>query len=54
MPDEPDKEQQPTETLSKTGLRVPVPTRGEVMAAIRKVSKPDEPDAPPIVDDDPA
>jgi hypothetical protein len=43
MPDKPDQEQQPTERLPKTGLRVPVPKREDVMAALRKVSKP-EPD----------
>lgn len=44
MADTPDQEQQPTETLPKTGLRVPVPKREDVMAAIAKVSKPDEDD----------
>ena len=42
MPDEPDQEQEPTERLPKTGLRVPVPKREDVLAAIRKVSEPDE------------
>jgi hypothetical protein len=41
--DKPDQKQQPTERLPKTGLRVPVPTRKDVMAAIAKVSRPDEP-----------
>ena len=44
MPDEPDHEQEPTERLPKTGLRVPVPKREDVVAAIAKVSQPDEPD----------
>jgi hypothetical protein len=43
MPDKPDHEQEPTETLPKTGLRVPVPKRADVMAAIAKVSRPAEP-----------
>ena len=30
MPDQPDQDQQPTETLPKTGLRVPVPKREDV------------------------
>jgi hypothetical protein len=44
MADKPDQEPEPTETLPKTGLRVPVPRREDVMAAIRKVSKPDKAD----------
>jgi hypothetical protein len=44
MPDEPNQEQEPTERLPKTGLRVPVPKRADVMAAIAKVCRPDEPD----------
>jgi hypothetical protein len=40
---EPDQEQERTERLPKTGLRVPVPKREDVMAAIAKVSRP-EPD----------
>jgi hypothetical protein len=44
MPDKPDHAQEPTERLPKTGLRVPVPKRADVMAAIRKVSQPDEGD----------
>lgn len=44
MADEPDQEREPTEKLPKTGLRVPVPTRKDVMDAIRKVAKPDKPD----------
>jgi hypothetical protein len=45
MPDdERDQEPEPTERLPRTGLHVPVPTRKSVMDAIRKVSKPDEPD----------
>jgi hypothetical protein len=44
MADEPDHESEPTETLPKTGLRVPVPKRKDVMAAIRKVAQPDESD----------
>ncbi|HXD53387.1 MAG TPA: hypothetical protein VN618_01405 [Solirubrobacteraceae bacterium] len=43
MPDEPDQQQKPTERLPKSGVRVPVPEREDVMAALRKVSKP-EPD----------
>jgi hypothetical protein len=43
MPDKPDQEQESTERLPKTGLRVPVPKRTDVMAAIAKVSRP-EPD----------
>jgi hypothetical protein len=42
--DEPDQEPKPTERLPKTGLEVPIPTRKDVMDAIRKVSKPDKPD----------
>ncbi len=48
--DERDQEPEPTEKLPKTGLQVPVPKRVDVMDAIRKVAKPDEPsedDAPP-------
>jgi hypothetical protein len=41
--DQCDQDQEPTETLPKTGLRVPIPKRKDVMAAIRKVSEPDEP-----------
>ncbi len=41
---EPDQEQEPTERLPKTGLRVPVPKHADVMAAIAKVSRPDEPE----------
>jgi hypothetical protein len=37
--DEPDQEQQPTQRTPK-GLKIPVPTREDVMAAIRKVSEP--------------
>jgi hypothetical protein len=37
-----DQEQEPTERLPKTGLRVPVPKRKDVMDALRKVSEPDE------------
>jgi hypothetical protein len=44
MTDEPDQQPEPTEKLPKTGLRVPVPTRKDVMDAIRKAAKPDEPD----------
>jgi hypothetical protein len=44
--DEPDEKQQPTEKLPKTGLEVPIPTRKDVMDAIRKVSKPDEEEPP--------
>ncbi|HTC60615.1 MAG TPA: hypothetical protein VK691_10925 [Solirubrobacteraceae bacterium] len=45
--DKRDQEQEPTETLPKTGLRVPVPKRKDVMEAIRKVAKPDEQDEQP-------
>jgi hypothetical protein len=44
--DEPNQEPEPTETLPKTGLRVPVPKRKDVMDAILKVSEPDEQDEP--------
>lgn len=40
MADDPE----PTETLPKTGLPVPVPKRKDVMDAIRKVAQPDPPD----------
>jgi hypothetical protein len=43
MADEPDQEPESTETLPKTGLRVPVPKRKDVMDALRKASKPDKP-----------
>ena len=53
--DEPDEKQQPTEKLPKTGLEVPIPTRKDVMDAIRKVSEPNKPDEDePIVDEDSA
>jgi hypothetical protein len=52
MPDEPDQKPEPTQRTPK-GLEIPVPTRKDVMAALRKVSEPDE-DAPPIVDEDSA
>lgn len=42
--DQRDQDQEPTERLPRTGLRVPVPTRKNVMDAIRKVARPDEPD----------
>jgi hypothetical protein len=42
--DERDQERQPTERLPKTGLRVPVPKRKDVMDALRRVSKPDDED----------
>jgi hypothetical protein len=35
---------EPTERLPKTGLRVPVPKRKDVMDALRRVSEPDESD----------
>jgi hypothetical protein len=41
--DERDQEQEPTERLPRTGLRVPIPKRKDVMAALRKASEPDEP-----------
>jgi hypothetical protein len=44
--DEPDQDQEQTERLPRTGLRVPVPTRKSVMDALRKVSEPDEPPRP--------
>jgi hypothetical protein len=50
--DERDQEPEPTETLPKTGLRVPVPKRKDVMDAIRKVSEPDGSEDPPIVERD--
>ncbi len=43
MPDD-ERDQQdkrPTQRTPK-GLEIPIPTRGEVMAAIRKVSEPDK------------
>ncbi len=33
-----------TQKLPKTGIEIPVPMRKDVMDAIRKVAKPDEPD----------
>jgi hypothetical protein len=43
MPDEDhDQEPEQTERLPRTGLRVPVPKRKDVMDALRKVSEPDE------------
>jgi hypothetical protein len=48
--DEHDQEPEPTERLPKTGIRVPVPKRRDVMDAIRRVSEPDEPDE----DDEPS
>jgi hypothetical protein len=53
--DERDQESEATERLPRTGLRVPVPKRKDVMDAIRKVSEPDEPEQdeqPPIMNDD--
>jgi len=49
MADEPDQEPEATERLPRTGLRVPVPKRKDVMDALRKVSEPDEdePSRPP-------
>lgn len=35
------------ERLPRSGLRVPAPTRKDVMDAIRKVSKPDDEDKQP-------
>lgn len=44
MADKPDQQdQRPTQRTPK-GLEIPVPTRKNVMDAIRKVAKPDEPD----------
>jgi hypothetical protein len=43
MADEPDQEQQPKTQRTPKGLEIPVPTRKDVMAALRKVSEPDEP-----------
>ncbi|HUA74137.1 MAG TPA: hypothetical protein VL988_05195 [Solirubrobacteraceae bacterium] len=37
-----DHEDEPTERLPRTGLRVPVPKRKDVMDALRRVSEPDE------------
>jgi hypothetical protein len=42
--DERDQEPEPTERLPKTGIRVPVPKRKDVMDAIRRVGKPDDED----------
>ena len=50
-----DEEPEPTERLHRTGLRVPMPKRKDVMDALRKVSEPDEaaePEGPPIVERD--
>jgi hypothetical protein len=44
MADEPDQEPEPTERLPRTGLRVPIPKRKDVMDALRKVSEPDKPE----------
>jgi hypothetical protein len=44
--DQPDQEPEPTERLPRTGLRVPVPKRKDVMDALRKVSEPDEDEQP--------
>jgi hypothetical protein len=42
-----------TQTLPKTGARVPVPKRQDVMDALRKAGEPDESDDDaPIVDED--
>ena len=51
--DQRDQDQEPTERLPRTGLRVPVPKRKDVMDALRKVSEPDETEDEqvPIVDD---
>jgi hypothetical protein len=43
MADEPDQQPKPTQRTPK-GLEIPVPTRKDVMDAIRKVAKPDEPE----------
>lgn len=40
--DQRDQEPEATERLPRTGLRVPVPKRKDVMDALRKVSEPDE------------
>lgn len=56
MADEPDQEQEPTQRTPK-GLEIPLPKREDVMDAIRKVAKPDEPpedEQRPIVDEDSA
>jgi len=42
--DEREQEPEPTERLPKTGLRVPVPKRKDVMDALRRVSEPDDSD----------
>lgn len=44
MADKPDQEPEPTQRLPKTGLEIPIPTRKDVMDAIRKISEPEEPD----------
>lgn len=49
--DDPDQEPEHTERLPKTGLRVLVPKRKDVMDAIRKVARPDE--SEPDEDEDP-
>ena len=46
MAGEHDQEPEKTERLPRTGLRVPIPTRKDVMDAIDKVSEPDEEEPP--------
>lgn len=43
MPDEPTQETQPAKGEPVT---IPVPAKGDVMAALRKVAKADEPEPP--------
>jgi hypothetical protein len=45
MADEPDPPAEPTQTLPKTGARIPLPKRQDVMDALRKAGEPDESDA---------
>jgi hypothetical protein len=54
MADDPDPQPEPTQTLPKTGARIPLPERQDVMDALRKTSEPDKSDDPPIVDEDSA
>jgi hypothetical protein len=41
MADDKHQEPEPTERLPRTGLRVPVPKRKDVMDALRKISRPE-------------
>ncbi|HEX5309088.1 MAG TPA: hypothetical protein VFW38_08415 [Solirubrobacteraceae bacterium] len=52
--DQRDQEPEQTERLPRTGLRVPVPKRKDVMDALRKVSEPGKDEQPPIDGEDSA